>query len=159
MDKKGFIINYICNQPQKIRTHFDYGLFLKDDNILISSKKIPLKEFEKFYTPWHHKKGKICGAIETVEADPEYRTIKILEIVNYPEKKLPEELPTTFEPIPLLTDKSTKKTLVLDSNHLLGEAVQKLPKNQLFDVFEIISGNAALLVRDFKIINRGYCLV
>jgi hypothetical protein len=154
VNKKDFIINYICNQPQKIRAHFNYDLFLKDANILISSKKIKLKEFEKFYTPWHQKNGKICGTIETVETDPEYRTIKILEVVNYPEKKPTGKLPTVFEPIPLLTDKSTKKTLVLDSNHLLGEAIQKLPKNKLFDVFEIVSENAELLVKDFKIINR-----
>jgi hypothetical protein len=151
MNKEKFLEIY---RNPKIRTSFEDSLFFSDPGATLECKKIPLKDFRDFYTPWHQKNGIICGKIEVVLTDPEYRAIKISEVHKYPEKKLFGKLPTEFDTVPLLTDTHTQKTLILDSNHTIAKAIEDVDENFLIDVIEIKSSKASEIVIDFSVINR-----
>ena len=161
-DKKLFIEHYILTKPRKITICFCKNLFLSDNNIRLRYGEKLLKEFLDYYTPWHQKEGRIHGVIQEVLGDPAYRAIKIVDVMNYAEKKseIEEKSPQLNEQIselcaiPIATDVGVSKTLVLDGNKTLTLLTQnRSTLNEKVILAELDGEALDNLIVDFKVIS------
>jgi hypothetical protein len=153
--KREFVESY----RDRILVHFDYDLFLRDDGITLASKNIPLRQFLDFYTPWYEKGGLPGASIETVLADRAFRSVRIKDVLRLAEKdreirSLPG-LPDRFWPVPIATDTSLGKSLLLDSNKTISALVHLGKRlEELIPVVEISGRDLQRLNSDFKVLAR-----
>ena len=160
MNRIEFVAYYLRSAPLKICVHFDVPAFLADDGILIARHATPFQELLRYNTPWHQKGGAICGRIETVRDDPEYRSIRLQDVSQFREKLEsiqggPAVAPSYLWDVPVATDTLLDESLILDSNRTL---VRLLRESNDFDftvpVVEIRGENMGRIVPDFEILAR-----
>lgn len=161
MTKAKFIQRY---QTSKIRVLFNYDVFIRDDTISVVEETIALSEMLAYFVPKYKKDCKLDRR-EIIEqiADHTVMPLTVAEVFPDPVKwdLYLEELPeiNALEPIPVATDASTGKSLILDSNHTLVSLINRMDPASIeaikVAVVRVI-GNPlnSQLIDDFKIIKR-----
>jgi hypothetical protein len=156
MTKDEFIAKY----QSLIRVRFDTNELIINPNIRLRKANKPLHEFLSFYVPRYSNEGVWDSRpIEQIIEDGRSQLVQVREVIASPEDwnlirftdagSLSKEL----WPIPIATDTSTHKTLLLDSNHtvctLLGAGIDIKIK-----CIEIIGDELSALGTDLKLMQR-----
>lgn len=164
MDKQKFIEEYI-NRPDKIRVIFHVGAFLQNLSIIYSEERIGIDKVLKFYVPKYSKNGSLDERrIEDQINDPAVVPLRVEDAVSDPSAwglDASDELVDNIaelNPIPVATDLSSGRTLLLDSNHTIVNILKNLSQDsfasQSISIVRITGEGLEDVIEDFKILNR-----
>lgn len=143
-----------------ITVWFDNYEFVSNPFITVHSSTRPLKDFLDFYSPWwYDRSGREVARIEDVLADKSMNALTITDAARHPEKwdTFSTVLPLNqIWPIPIATDTTIGKTLILDSNKTLCRLVfkSKHPLDQKITVVEIVGPDLQRLNGDLKALRQ-----
>lgn len=120
------IEEFISKYSDIITVHFNFELLATDQTIVIEETDMNLLEFLEFYVPRYEKDGHWDDRpIEQIIGDGNSTLVQLKDVISSPTewglkpftdaKKIVKKL----WPIPIVSDSSLGRTLVLDSNHTL----------------------------------------
>lgn len=147
----------------KIIIFFDDAAFSQNQSITVEEKSKPLSEMLDFFVPKYAKNGAFDDRdFKSQVTDLDVTPLKLSRVSVEPKKwglEQTSELPLvgSLGPIPIATDLSSGKTLILDSNHTLANMISlgKFTNTTAqLKVVEIIGRDLAPAIQDFYILNR-----
>jgi hypothetical protein len=139
---------------------FDEEEFRTNPSIKVRTGTRALSDFLHFYNPWWYSRdGRPIGKFEEVLADDSARATTVAEEAGRPDKWDNSSAPLALDqirPVPIATDTSIGKTLILDSNRTICRLIfrDKSPLDQKITVVEVIGPDLQSLNGDLKALRQ-----
>jgi hypothetical protein len=148
-----------------IRMALNYDEFLENETIIITEETVSTLNLLDFYVPKYEKYGEYDRSHYAKQVvDHEVKPLTIKQVLADPKKwdleinhaeRLSIEQLNSF---PVATDTKSGRTLLLDSNHVVVNALSELKQSHLdaitLKVVSVRGINLEAFIPDFKILNR-----
>ena len=165
MNKQEFLKTFRSAKAQHpIIMIFNDDVFQNDDNVSLIEEEVSLEEVLEYFVPKFEKDGHLdMRGIHEQVADPNVLPLTVSKASSDPARwgLSLDTIPAveSLSLIPVATDLTTGRSLILDSNHTIVSLVSKLAPESLsslkISVVRILgNGLDSLSIDDFKIINR-----
>lgn len=145
---------FIDQFGSRIRVLFNTLALLGHKEVIIKISSRQVGEFANCFVPWYKNGDSISTDIELVASDTSFHALRLKDAAA--EQLLLAELqpyrvpPQKLQPVILMTDSTSKHTLILDSNHTLTALYKWGAQDQPIPTVEIIGRNMADVVVDLN---------
>jgi hypothetical protein len=161
MNKSDFLSMYRDPHNLKITIWFNDQNFLNDNNVTISQETINSENIRMYYVLRSKKDGVLDSrGIEERVLDASSTLIVVNEAASDPSswdlglegRILPDS--NSLTPIPVATDLSSNKSLLLDSNHCATNLINTSDGSIDIPIIRLSGANLENIIEDFRILNR-----